>query len=1269
MKKSLLTLAAAALVAASAPAVTVTWTGATDSNWDTTTDNWSGGSPSSTDFVDGDAVTFGSATNRIITVASAYNVGLMTFSGINGAYTFSGATLTLTGGITNSNTSGSRDVTIGNNIVVSGVQTWTSANDSDSRTLLNGQISGSGNITATGYAGATIASAGNRQATFRFTPASGDNSAYTGAFTIDGGSVMFNTSSAFFTGASAVNVRNNAQALFNYAVTDTNLAKLVVNSPGAAIVPTGGSATGGNVLIWGNSGTASGLNIGAKMANTGGTFVLDNYDSTFAAISNRLGDSQAVAINNFVLTFLGYSDNTAANKAAETMGAITYEGASRFAVAPRSSTSSKLAVLADSLALASGSGKTGTLTISNTNWSADNGLFLATAPTLDANNMMSPGIVLTTSASGASFATAALGGSATYASRYQVTNFTGYTTYTNPATFAPASATEAARILFNASSTNAAMAAPQTVNALEIDNTGATVRRDLDLGGYKLTITGGGLLLDRVANFEIRITGAAAGSELAFGATEGFIHTTGASSYIEAPISGSKGITKSGSGTLHLTGTNTFTGGIRVNEGSLRLGNGNHINGQVVTVGAFGTYNARGTATNNVMGGLQGSGIVVIASGDGDQNQRINVASDKTYTFDGALTNGGATLSLTKLGDGTQVFNGYRAGGTTGGSSAGTTTVSAGTLIVSGNWSLTNGTVTIASGGSLILGNDGATGSLSGLSTIVNDGSLTFNRTNTVAQGIDFSTAAITGTGNLTQNGTGTLILNAANTYSGNTTINAGALRLAVANDRLPTGTAVTLANVSGAVLDLNGFSQTIGSLAGGGATGGNVTLGSGTLTVGNATSTGFGGVISGTGGLTKLGAGTLSLNGANTYTGVTSVNVGTLLFLKQNSLYNGDTGNWTLANITVSSGATFAVSAGNTTGGNAPGNFTDSNITTLLALGSATNGFANGSILGIDTTYATAGNFTYGSAIANPNGGANALGLTKFGTGNLIVTAANTYNGTTRIESGSLILGNNGTTGSLNATGTIVNNGTLVFDRSNDIAQGTDFTSAAITGTGGIRQTGGGGTTLNVANTFSGNTTVEEGNLTAFGDDALQNTGNVVITGGTLLLSRSTNGSSTIVNDSANFVLGNATGGGTLKLGGNITEQVGTLTLSGSSTIDLNALGTIRFTASAGIPWAEGAELSIRNWVDSATSGIFVGNVSDSTSLTNDQLAQIRGYDPDGEDLGLANWGANGELTFTPIPEPGTVAVFLLLGLFVFWRERRVLGPLLFRTRPALGR
>jgi autotransporter-associated beta strand protein len=75
----------------------------------------------------------------------------------------------------------------------------------------------------------------------------------------------------------------------------------------------------------------------------------------------------------------------------------------------------------------------------------------------------------------------------------------------------------------------------------------------------------------------------------------------------------------------------------------------------------------------------------------------------------------------------------------------------------------------------LQLGNGSTTGKLSTSSTITNNANLTIHRSNAVAQGTDFSAAAITGTGSLTAAGTGTIALSAANSYSGGTSVNAGA--------------------------------------------------------------------------------------------------------------------------------------------------------------------------------------------------------------------------------------------------------------------------------------------------------------------------------------------------------------------------------------------------------------------------------------------------------------------------------------------------------------
>jgi autotransporter-associated beta strand protein len=159
--------------------------------------------------------------------------------------------------------------------------------------------------------------------------------------------------------------------------------------------------------------------------------------------------------------------------------------------------------------------------------------------------------------------------------------------------------------------------------------------------------------------------------------------------------------------------------------------------------------------------------------------------------------------------------------------------------------------------------------------------------------------AALTGSQGLAFSGAGTLVLTGSNTYTGTTSINDGTLWFGVNHNSLG---AVVLANAAGARLSLNYNNSlsglSIGSLAGGGANGGNVDLRGDTLTVGgDNTSTIYAGQITSSGGggnLVKSGAGTLTLAGSNTYGGTTHVNQGTLIM-------GGSAGT---ASLTVASGA-----------------------------------------------------------------------------------------------------------------------------------------------------------------------------------------------------------------------------------------------------------------------------------------------------------------------------------------------------------------------------
>jgi autotransporter-associated beta strand protein len=140
--------------------------------------------------------------------------------------------------------------------------------------------------------------------------------------------------------------------------------------------------------------------------------------------------------------------------------------------------------------------------------------------------------------------------------------------------------------------------------------------------------------------------------------------------------------------------------------------------------------------------------------------------------------------------------------------------------------------------------------------------------------------------GSVVKTGTGTLTLSGSNTYQGATTINAGAVSLA-ANNAIANSVAVALANTAGVSLNINGTTQTIGTLVGGGASGGNINLGSGgaALTVLQKTFSDYTGVIGGTGSFTKSGPGVLRLNGASTYTGNTILAAGEIIIGATNAL------------------------------------------------------------------------------------------------------------------------------------------------------------------------------------------------------------------------------------------------------------------------------------------------------------------------------------------------------------------------------------------------
>ncbi len=168
-------------------------------------------------------------------------------------------------------------------------------------------------------------------------------------------------------------------------------------------------------------------------------------------------------------------------------------------------------------------------------------------------------------------------------------------------------------------------------------------------------------------------------------------------------------------------------------------------------------------------------------------------------------------------------------------------------------------------------------------------GTTTVNLTTTLSPlvvTVDNSTKTYTFTGSgrlsgptgLSKQSSGTFIFanSGSNDFTGPVSISGGKMQIEGTADRLPTDAVVTLSDAADAVLDLNGQNQWLRALAGGGSSGGNVTLGSGTLTLsGNGSE--FAGTLSGTGQLIKTNSGTQILSGDNLHSGGTVIYDGTL--------------------------------------------------------------------------------------------------------------------------------------------------------------------------------------------------------------------------------------------------------------------------------------------------------------------------------------------------------------------------------------------------------
>jgi fibronectin-binding autotransporter adhesin len=486
--------------------------------------------------------------------------------------------------------------------------------------------------------------------------------------------------------------------------------------------------------------------------------------------------------------------------------------------------------------------------------------------------------------------------------------------------------------------------------------------------------------------------------------------------------------------------------------------------------------------------------------------------------------------------------------------------VSAGTLTFSGT---TNslGKITMKDGGSI-------DSSVANLTNATNNqqnwnGSFTFTGTNslnigtgTVTLGANTTVTVaantftvggiIEGGYSVVKSGAGTLALTSdASTYTGTTTVTQGTLSVkrlydggvacslgmcsaAAANLLLGNGTTLKYTGTGdstnrlftinatssghGATLDASGsgavaFTNT-GSLEYG-TTNQTRTL---TLAGTNTGANSFSPLIANNGGsatsLVKDGAGKWILPTANTYTGTTTINDGTLVIT---ATIAGAT------NITITGGV-LQVGNGGTVG----------------ELGSAA--VTNNATI----TYNRSNTLIEAHVIGGTGN------LIHSGSGTLVLTATNTYDGTTTISGGgTLQIGNTGTTGTL-GDGAVVNNGALTFKRTDNIT-----IANSISGTGTFKKYEGNTLVIGGTGTYTGDTTIYAGRLELANAIA----SSIIVTSGTSL------GGGNGVTATANNLTVNT--GGTLSCGDEAsTYKTGALTFLGNVTFDASSDYTFKFNS-----------------------------------------------------------------------------------------------------------